>query len=90
MSRVVASRLLRSLSKKSINIRRFCSEASANPSKEPIIASQALLNDQSAARPPSDAAEKKKSWNFLKFGIVGALTGAAGTAAYATYGISSF
>lgn len=90
MSRVAVSRLLGSLSKKkgSINTRPFCSNVSANPPKEPIISSQSLLNDQSAVPPPSESAEKKKSWNFLKFGIVGALTGAAGTAAYATYAYS--
>lgn len=92
MSRVAVSRLLGSLSKKksSIHTRPFCSNVSANPPKEPIISSQSLLNDQSAVPPPPEFAEKKKSWNFLKFGIVGALTGAAGTAAYATYGIFFF
>ncbi|XP_043693686.1 mitochondrial import inner membrane translocase subunit TIM50 isoform X2 [Telopea speciosissima] len=78
MHQIVRSRLLPFISK---SCRTFCSNVSANPTKEPIVASASLLNDQP---PPT----QNKSWNFLKFGIFGALTTAAATAGYATYAYS--
>ncbi|KAF8409720.1 hypothetical protein HHK36_005799 [Tetracentron sinense] len=73
------------------NNRPFCSNVSANPPKEHIFASASLLNDQpppstSTSTPPN--AIEKNSWSFLKFGLLGALTGAAATAGYATYAYS--
>nr|DAD37066.1 TPA_asm: hypothetical protein HUJ06_007707 [Nelumbo nucifera] len=83
MSRIVRSRLLLYLSK---NNRPFCSSVSANPPKEPIASSASILNDQPPSTPSSPSStSEKKSWSFLKFGVVGAFIGAAATASYATY-----
>ncbi|WCJ33068.1 Mitochondrial import inner membrane translocase subunit TIM50 [Euphorbia peplus] len=39
-----------------------------------------------AAEPPAAAApQRNKAWNFFKYGIIAALTGATGVASYATY-----
>ncbi|KAK6785663.1 hypothetical protein RDI58_019118 [Solanum bulbocastanum] len=52
----------------------------------------ALLHDQSPLPEPSSAAggggAENKSWNFLKYSLVAALTGGAATAGYATYAYS--
>ncbi|KAF8410855.1 hypothetical protein HHK36_003392 [Tetracentron sinense] len=86
MSRIVRSRLLFYSLK---NNRPFCSNVSSNPPKEPIFSSASRINDQppptSPPPPPPPNASEKKSWSFLKFGLFGALTGAAATAGYATY-----
>ncbi|XP_049415067.1 mitochondrial import inner membrane translocase subunit TIM50-like isoform X3 [Solanum stenotomum] len=52
--------------------------------------STALLQDQTPPPPPlpepsSAAGAENKSWNFLKYSLVAALTGGAATAGYATY-----
>ncbi|KAJ4981406.1 hypothetical protein NE237_032243 [Protea cynaroides] len=78
MHQIVRSRLLPFISR---SRRTFCSSVSAKFPKEPIVASESLVNDQP---PPT----QKKSWNFLKFGLVGALTAASATAGYATYAYS--
>uniref|UniRef100_M1C0C6 Import inner membrane translocase subunit TIM50 n=1 Tax=Solanum tuberosum TaxID=4113 RepID=M1C0C6_SOLTU len=61
--------------------------------------STALLQDQppppSPLPEPSSAAAvaagaENKSWNFLKYSLVAALTGGAATAGYATYGTLNF
>ncbi|KAG5597960.1 hypothetical protein H5410_039192 [Solanum commersonii] len=60
------------------------------------FSSTALLHDQPPPSPPlpepSSAAAgggaENKSWNFLKYSLVAALTGGAATAGYATYAYS--
>ncbi|XP_077216261.1 mitochondrial import inner membrane translocase subunit TIM50-like isoform X2 [Tasmannia lanceolata] len=79
MSQIIRSRLFSHLSKN----RNFCSNISTNPTKEPLISTASHLNDQSQSLPTET--KGKKSWNFLKFMIFGALTGASATAGYATY-----
>lgn len=49
-------------------------------------AADSLLNDQSVSAAGGDASGSKKSWGFLRFGILAALTGSIGTAGYGTYG----
>lgn len=70
--------------------RRFLSsDASTNSHKESIIASQSLISEQSPPPPPQEPvppAEGKRSWKFLKYSLVAALTGVVATAGYATYG----
>ncbi|XP_008780990.2 mitochondrial import inner membrane translocase subunit TIM50 isoform X2 [Phoenix dactylifera] len=92
MSRLVRSRILPYLSKRSSG-RPFSSStvSAAAPPKEPIVAADALLNDQTPPPPPQSSAPSpgtRKSWGLLKFGVLAALTGAIGTTAYATYAYS--
>ncbi|XWS27739.1 hypothetical protein CRYUN_Cryun25bG0006500 [Craigia yunnanensis] len=62
--------------------------SSSNPSKETIIASQSILSDQSPPPPAPPAPEVspqasgRKSWSFLKYGLIAAVTGAIGYAGY--------
>ncbi|CAA0815380.1 Mitochondrial import inner membrane translocase subunit TIM50 [Striga hermonthica] len=84
------SRLLSIVSR---NNRRFSSAVSSEPPKEAIISSS-ILGDQpppppAGPPPPPPASEvDKSSWNFLKYGLVAAITGGAATAGYATYAYS--
>ncbi|CAI9784096.1 unnamed protein product [Fraxinus pennsylvanica] len=90
MSALVRSRT-RMFSINSININRFSSSVTTGPSKESIISSSRILNDQppsSPTQPPPAARAEKKSWNFLKYGLIAALTGGVATAGYATYAYS--
>ena len=70
--------------------------SSSNPSKETIIASQSILSDQSPPPPPPPAPEVspqasgRKSWSFLKYGLIAAVTGAIGYAGYLSYSKSFF
>lgn len=57
--------------------------------------STVLLQDQHLPPPPlpepssaAAAGAENKSWNFLKYSLVAALTGGAATAGYATYAYS--
>lgn len=59
--------------------------------------STVLLQDQHLPPPPlpepssaAAAGAENKSWNFLKYSLVAALTGGAATAGYATYGTLNF
>ncbi|XP_061983374.1 mitochondrial import inner membrane translocase subunit TIM50-like [Populus nigra] len=92
-STVVRSRILSIISRNNKPNRRFfCSN------KEPTISSQSTIPDQSAAAAAAAAAEEapaqaagireNKAWNFFKYGIIGALTGATAFAGYATYAYS--
>lgn len=92
-STVVRSRILSIISRNNKPNRRFfCSN------KEPIISSQSTIPDQSAAAAAATAAAEEapaqaagirenKAWNFFKYGIIGALTGATAFAGYASYGL---
>lgn len=72
------------------------SSSSSNPSKETIIPSQSILSDQPAPpTPPPPAPEAstqvsgRKSWTFLKYGLLATVTGAIGYAGYLSYSKSS-
>lgn len=90
MYSIVRARLLSNTLKKA---RCFCSSVSVNPSKESIASASSLLDGQTlpppnATPPPQSLSSgtEKKPWNFLKYGLVAALTGGFATAGYATYG----
>ncbi|KAL2476009.1 Mitochondrial import inner membrane translocase subunit TIM50 [Abeliophyllum distichum] len=73
------------------NNTRFSSSVTTGPSKESIISSSTILNDQprsTPTQPPPAAGAEKKSWNFLKYGLIAALTGGAAIAGCATYAYS--
>ncbi|MBA0645094.1 hypothetical protein Goklo_013227, partial [Gossypium klotzschianum] len=81
-------------SSKIINRRVFSSgvdTSSSIPSKETVIASQSILSDQSPVPHPPPAPETfppasgGKLWSFLKYGLVGAVTGTVGYAGYLSY-----
>ncbi|TYI67649.1 hypothetical protein E1A91_D08G033100v1 [Gossypium mustelinum] len=81
-------------SSKIINRRVFSSgvdSSSSIPSKETVIASQSILSDQSPVPHPPPAPENfppasgGKLWSFLKYGLVGAVTGTVGYAGYLSY-----
>ncbi|KAK5810645.1 Mitochondrial import inner membrane translocase subunit TIM50 -like protein [Gossypium arboreum] len=81
-------------SSKIINRRAFSSgvdSSSSIPSKETVIASQSILSDQSPVPHPPPAPETfppasgGKIWSFLKYGLLGAVTGTVGYAGYLSY-----
>ncbi|KAI8557492.1 hypothetical protein RHMOL_Rhmol04G0014800 [Rhododendron molle] len=88
MSAIARSRLLSLISK---NNRRRYSDLTSNPHKEPFTSSS-FANDYDrppppppdSSIPPPDSPEKK-SWSFLKYTLVAALTGGVATAGYASY-----
>ncbi|XWS51755.1 hypothetical protein CRYUN_Cryun11dG0010500 [Craigia yunnanensis] len=89
-SRIVSNNLC----SKIINRRVLSSgvvSSSSNTSKETVIASQSILSDQSPPPPPPPAPEtapqasKRKSWGFLKYGLIAAVTGAIGYAGYLSF-----
>lgn len=72
--RILGSRAIPFVSKR--NRRIFCSVAASSAPKEPLP----------PASSESDASSTKQGWNFLKFALLGTLTGATAAAGYATYG----
>ncbi|KAF6145059.1 hypothetical protein GIB67_013410 [Kingdonia uniflora] len=88
MSKITQSRRLLFYFTK--NNKPFSSIASETPQPEPLISSSSLLNDQPppSLESPPPPETSSKSWGFLKFGGIAALTGAAATAGYATYAYS--
>ncbi|KAL6966058.1 mitochondrial inner membrane protein required for protein import [Sarracenia purpurea var. burkii] len=89
MSGIVRSRLSSIISKCN---RRLFSDIAANAPREPIVSSSAALNNNqsspSSTPPPPSTGTEKKSWSFLKYALVAALTGGVATAGYATYAFS--
>ena len=86
MSEIARNRLLSTIFK---NNRRLYSEIAANSTREPIISASSVINEQQPPPhppPPSSSGTEKKSWGFLKYSLVAALTGGVATASYATYG----
>lgn len=84
-SSILRSRLLSSMPKRSRRL--FSSDLASNPPKEPVIAAQTLVSNQApAATSPESNATSSKSLNFLKYTLVGALTGAAAATIYASNG----
>ncbi|KAK4781562.1 hypothetical protein SAY86_015664 [Trapa natans] len=76
--------------------RLLSSKESTRSHKESIIASQSLISDQAPPLPPppppqepAPPVERKRSWTFLKYSIVAAMTGVSATAGYATYAYSA-
>ncbi|KAK2979127.1 hypothetical protein RJ640_021761 [Escallonia rubra] len=93
MSALVRSRLLSIVRTSN---RRYCSSAAVNPPpKEPIAAAaSSIIGNQppppsSTVPPPATSGAEKKSWSFLKYGLIAALTGGVATAGYVTYGTAS-
>lgn len=71
--------------------RLMSSDLASSASKDPINASQKLVPDQI----PPDAqattsSSTSKPLSFLKYSLIGALTGATAAAGYASYGTFSF
>ncbi|KAK8705925.1 hypothetical protein V6N13_049510 [Hibiscus sabdariffa] len=73
-------------------LRSGLSSSSSNPAKETIFPSQSILSDQSAPpTPPPPVPEPppqvsgRKSWSFLKYGLISAVTGAIGYVGYLSY-----
>lgn len=66
--------------------RRFYSE----PPKERFISSSTILNQppppETPELPPQEAGAEKKSWSFLKYSLVAALTAGVAASTYAAYG----
>lgn len=62
--------------------------ADQSPSSQPIISAADLVDGQNPPPlpPPPPPPAVKKSWNLLKFTVIGALTGCVATAGYASYG----
>ncbi|XP_058210836.1 mitochondrial import inner membrane translocase subunit TIM50 [Rhododendron vialii] len=88
MSAIARSRLLSLITK---NNRRRYSDFTSNPHKEPFTTSSSFANDYDRPPPPPDSSipppdsPEKKSWSFLKYTLVAALTGGVATAGYASY-----
>ncbi|KAK2997944.1 hypothetical protein RJ639_026643 [Escallonia herrerae] len=89
MSALVRSRLLSIVR---MSNRPYCSSAVVNPPpKEPIAtAASSIIGNQpppssSTVPPPATSGAEKKSWSFLKYSLIAALTGGVATAGYATY-----
>ncbi|KAL3821113.1 hypothetical protein ACJIZ3_007018 [Penstemon smallii] len=72
--------------------RRFSSTVTTEPPKESIISSSSIIGDQPPPPPPSGpppaAVAEKKSWRFLKYGLIAAVTGGVATLGYASYAYS--
>lgn len=92
MSTVVRARLSTTILNRG-NTRCFSSVYS-DSTGEAIGVSSSTLNNRAPPPPnvPSQPSEKaggeRNSWNFLKYGLVTALTGCIGAVGYATYGMS--
>ncbi|KAI4306204.1 hypothetical protein L6164_029499 [Bauhinia variegata] len=81
----------RAISLQSWRNRRLLSSnvVSGGPPKEPLASSESTISSATdSSAPTADANGTKKGWTFLKFAIVGALTGATAAAGYATYAYS--
>ncbi|PON33379.1 FCP1 domain containing protein [Parasponia andersonii] len=85
---ILRSRLINLLSKR--NRRLFSSDLASNPPKEPLIAAEARASDQPPPPPatPDSSTSGGKSWSFLKYSLVGALTGATVATGYVSYAYS--
>ncbi|CAB4278196.1 unnamed protein product [Prunus armeniaca] len=91
---LLRSRLVSRLLKR--NRRLFSSDVASTPPKEPLIGAQALVSDLSPPPPPpppppsteASNASSGKAWNFLKYSLIGAITGATATVGYASYAYS--
>lgn len=78
------------------NRRLFSSDVASTPPKEPLIGAQSLVSDLTPPPPPpppppsteASNASSGKAWNFLKYSLIGAITGATATVGYASYGMS--
>ncbi|XP_023534832.1 mitochondrial import inner membrane translocase subunit TIM50 [Cucurbita pepo subsp. pepo] len=75
--------------------RLMSSDLASTPSKDAINASQKLISDQippdvqgPTGSSSSSSSTTSKPWNFLKYSLIGALTGATAVAGYASYAYS--
>ncbi|KAE8680270.1 Mitochondrial import inner membrane translocase subunit TIM50 [Hibiscus syriacus] len=87
-SKIISRRVLSS------GVTSSSSSSSSNPAKEAVIPSQSILSDQPTPptpTPPPPAPEaspqvsRRKSWSFLKYGLISAVTGTIGYAGYLSY-----
>ena len=86
---ILRSRLINLLSK--CNHRLLSSNLASNPPKEPLITAEALTSDQPPPPlAPDSSTSSSKSWSFLKYSLVGALTGATTATGYVSYGMLGF
>ena len=74
--------------------RLMSSDLASTPSKDALNASQKLVSDQippdaQTTSATSSSSSSSKPWNFFKYSLIGALTGATAVAGYASYGILS-
>lgn len=74
--------------------RLMSSDLASTPSKDAINASQKLVSDQippdAQSTTTTSSSSTSKPLNFLKYSLIGALTGATAVAGYASYGTFSF
>ncbi|CAN6557689.1 unnamed protein product [Malus baccata var. baccata] len=76
------------------NRRLLSSDVASTPSKEPLIGAQSLVSDLTSPPPPppqstpATNASSSKSWNFLKYSLIGAITGATASVGYVSYAYS--
>ncbi|KAI0497677.1 hypothetical protein KFK09_020910 [Dendrobium nobile] len=90
LSRIVRNRVVPFIPR--MNTRPFSSSTiSADPPREHMISSAAILNDPPPVTPtpppssPTGTTGSGRTWGLLKFGAIAAITSAVGTAAYVTY-----
>ncbi|XP_031744461.1 mitochondrial import inner membrane translocase subunit TIM50-like isoform X1 [Cucumis sativus] len=70
--------------------RLMSSDLASTPSKDALNASQKLVSDQippdaQTTSATSSSSSSSKPWNFFKYSLIGALTGATAVAGYASY-----
>ncbi|XP_031744462.1 mitochondrial import inner membrane translocase subunit TIM50-like isoform X2 [Cucumis sativus] len=73
--------------------RLMSSDLASTPSKDALNASQKLVSDQippdaQTTSATSSSSSSSKPWNFFKYSLIGALTGATAVAGYASYAYS--
>ncbi|KAM1168497.1 hypothetical protein ACFX19_030927 [Malus domestica] len=78
------------------NGRLLSSDVPSTPPKEPLVGTQSLISDTTSPPPPpppppsapAPNASSSKSWNFLKYSLIGAITGATAAVGYVSYAYS--
>ncbi|KAK9939803.1 hypothetical protein M0R45_016489 [Rubus argutus] len=90
---LLRSRLVSLVSKRSRRL--LSSDVASNPPKEPLIAAETIVSNRTPPPPPppppsapASSASARKPWNFLKYSLIGALTGATASVAYVSYAYS--
>ncbi|XP_062017511.1 mitochondrial import inner membrane translocase subunit TIM50 [Rosa rugosa] len=73
--------------------RLLSSDVASNPPKDPFVAAETLASNRTPPPPPppsaaAASASTRKPWSFLKYSLIGALTGATASVAYVSYAYS--